>query len=432
MKIKYYIRLALLNLRRRRSSKLNCFFIVLSLGILFLTNAIGGALNQFMDKNIYETLSGRTIHLNVFNQDPLIKDKIEKAVEGDERILELYHNPFGVTVKSNNINELVSNSGNDKTKSYGYLLLKMARQQDIQLLTNGRFIDEDETDVCLVPELFYPNHNYQIELLKNDIKFYDGNLLIGKTITVEYYARDYSKDDNSIIKTFQRSFKVVGTYDILPNQLYPYEIMVSYNDIMSAHNDLNQNNLGLSEDSNITYGIIVDKSENVEDVIATMHAAGINAKRYLTIGSISDIAKYIQVIGTILGTVILVICLLNIILSMLADVKKRDGEIGLMKAMGYKDIQVIKLISLEAIMVGIISLVITLVLSLTLVLITEHWVQQNASIYSSSFNIIIRMNVIVRMVLFSLVVPLIGSSFGIICALLITPKNALSKAEKSS
>lgn len=167
MRIRHYFLLATNNLlRRKRTLKFNILLIALSLTIICLTNTLTSSLGSFIDKFLYNSIEFRTITLNGYKYDTEFKDKIEKVIEGDSHILELYHELFGVKVKLEDTKAFININESEKTSSVGDMVLLAARKQDKTFLTSGRFIEDSETNVGVIPKKFYPDGAFQIEYSK--------------------------------------------------------------------------------------------------------------------------------------------------------------------------------------------------------------------------------------------------------------------------
>ncbi len=138
-------------------------------------------------------------------------------------------------------------------------------------------------------------------------------------------------------------------------------------------------------------------------------------------------SKYILASGYILGYLILLISIINISLTMVGSIKKRTGEIGLMKAIGYYDSQISLIVIMEAFIIGVISLLITLGIWASFNLGLRFIIANYTSIYMQSIEVKWDIISILQIAALSIMTPILGSFLGIRRSIKITPKAALNK-----
>lgn len=362
----------------------------------------------------------------MYKLDTEIENKIASAVKADQRVLEFYHNPENVLARFANMAEVIDVKDINQSQDFGYVVLNSARKLDEQFLVNGRFFENHEMGVCIIPELFYPDQSMSVDFLKGDTKFFKGSTLIGKTITIIADARDWGQTSAPIVKSFQHSYKVIGTYDIVPNTFDSYEILIPYLDEMAVLKELDGANIGLAENFNKTYSLILDSTKSIPAIISKMNEIGARAETASQLGPIGDIARYIKTIGCLVGGIVLSISLMNMLISVYSDLKKREGEIGLFKAMGYKNIQITNLIFLESILVGSVSFGVSMIIGGIAIFASRMFITNSVSVYLQMIDVSFSLKLILDMLLISYLVPIIGSSIGGIFALKLSPKVALS------
>ena len=106
---------------------------------------------------------------------------------------------------------------------------------------------------------------------------------------------------------------------------------------------------------------LVDNHTSVKNVVNKLRGEGIDAFPKSTVGLLNELYKTIIYIGTIISIVIFIISIINISLNHVNDLKKRQSELGMLKAFGYKNRQLKKIIIYESTIINIFSLFIGLV-----------------------------------------------------------------------
>lgn len=423
-----YIYLAMMNLSRRKITVIiNIVIITISLFVILMSSTVSESVDSYLDKYIYSSLNFRTVDIGIFKLQEGQKEKIEKIANREEHIIDFYHENWGASVKIKNTS--VSNFFEPyKEKDFfGELSLNTFTKAYEDVILIGDFSEKGATEVGIIPKRFYPSGSFQIGTLKEENEFINGESLIGESITIEYYARDYSKEEMPIIKTFSYTFKVVGVYDILPNMDDPYDVLIPYEDMELINHNLDQYNEGLSEDFCITYSVVVDDYNYVNSVIEILRNNGLSGMPRSEMGSFAKIASYIILSGYILGVIILLVGLVNIALTTLKSIEKRTGEIGLLKAIGYRNSHLLTIVGVEAITIGTMSFMLSTIIYVVLIVVSKQIISNNLSIYMQQFTLEFNVLQVLINGVISIVIPLISSIFGILVVVQISPKNALDE-----
>ena len=124
----------------------------------------------------------------------------------------------------------------------------------------------------------------------------------------------------------------------------------------------------------------------VKNVVNKLRGEGIDAFPKSTVGLLNELYKTIIYIGTIISIVIFIISIINISLNHVNDLKKRQSELGMLKAFGYKNRQLKKIIIYESTIINIFSLFIGLVVCKFIFLLLNTIVKNYLSIYMSDLN----------------------------------------------
>lgn len=427
MKRKTYITLIKTNLlRRKKSAIVSIMIICISFLVLLVTATFSSSLDTFLNKYLLNTLNYRTLGISTFKLQDGQKEKIQDKIDNNPYVIDFYEENFGAAVKLINNNKVLDNEIHKIDELE--LSLNSYNKAYAEYLMNGKLISEYSEYVGVIPELFYPSSSFQMGFWKEDTKFIDGKSLIGKDITVEYYARDYETSKMEIIKIFTYTFKVIGTYDIIPNNNYPFEVFIPFKDMQQIIDNIDTFNKGISENYNKTYNIVIDDVSHVNTVKDDMSKEFLVRPKAM-LGDFYLISKQITSTGYVLGIILLFFSLLNISITIVKTIESRTGEIGLMKTIGYNNKQLTLIYILEGIIICLISFVISIVLYIFFSIVGNTYINHNISMYSNGLKIIINNKQIIINFILAITIPLISSIASVQSILRITPKLALNKGE---
>ena len=233
----------------------------------------------------------------------------------------------------------------------------------------GKSLDESPTFSCVIPSLFYPYDDYYDAESESEIKnldYIDGESLIGKTITVKafgdsyetlynYYENGYGANEWVQLPALEFNLKIVGVYYASPIGAYFDEIYVSSETgRLITEMALEADGYDLDSDENViekwwstpslrTHYVIVDDCNNISYVYNKLIEMGVSCApdpEFELNNGADTIASVLSVAGTFLIIATAILCLINLIQSSTQAVMTRKGEIGLMKAIGYKNKQI--------------------------------------------------------------------------------------------
>lgn len=429
MKLRNYIKLAMTNIsRRKKSVRGNILLISLALIILIITSTLGSSMNIYIDNFLLEGLDHR--NLLIFgskDESKQLEKKIGDIVKEDNNMVEFYQELFGVTVETDNMDELIDKELIKLDESYGYVNLNAGNLEHKSYIIKGSYFNSDDSNVGIIPKKFYPDLSFKIDFSKENIDFINGESLIGKTINVKYYSYDITGDKLEKIKTFDYSFKVVGVYEIEKNLNYPHEVFIPRSDLKEIIEKIEANDIGAAEDSGINYSVILNSYDYVDKAMDKFNKVGLDVSKIAEIGSIVDVSKYIFLVGEILGIIIICISLINIILTMFKSIKERTGEIGLLKAIGYSNKNIVTIIGMEGMTIGVLSFLFSSVVSLGVLRILDFIISSKGSIYMQRFSLEVSYKYIGILGILSIVLPTLASIHGMIYSLKVKPKEAISK-----
>lgn len=363
MRIRDYIFIAKSNLSRRKKSVFtNSILIVVSMLVLILSLSFTSSLKTVMNRAILKNIFYRTI---------AITSNSEKSVDKIiEEIQEL--NNVEKVVKESDYSTGASYFKIDSEKIYGYISL-IGANNDIQPnVVVGRNIKKNEKNVCIIPKDFYPYDrldNYD----KN--KVIDGESLIGKTIEIEYNSYYYKPVETVTKNTYNKVFNVIGVYDSEDMVSNNNECYISFDDVHEIYttSDDDSEVIGnhIMVKPNSVYAII-DNPLNMENVIKDIQNLGYRAVPKSTANT--DLINVVNICGILVAFIILIIVISSLIISSIKSINERSYEIGMLKAIGYKNKYIQNIVFTENLIIGILSYVITIILAFLIMLTVKFGV----------------------------------------------------------
>ena len=399
MKISDYIFLAKKNLSTRKGSVISItILITIAVIISILSFSFTTSLQNSMDKAINKNISYRTIAV-MGAKEYTLEDEIKK-IEEDENLSKV------VDIKDYegyvNLLELADDFDSQ-------MVCLMGTNKDLQPnVVKGRNFEDDEEKVCIIPDKLYTD--YLSESYDKD-KYIDGKSLIGKEITVEYYAFDYSNGDTNPIKnkTFNEEYTVVGVYDPQESLIYGNVVFVNFSDLGRINQNVKDNTIldpKVRYSSNTTVMAIVNDAENVDSSLKRIESLGYRAVVRSTIDT--NIVLIVNIATDIVLVILASIILTNIVTSSIRAISERKYEIGIMKAIGYKNSNIQLIMLCENMIIGVRAYLIGLIISIiTKECLTKFLIDKNYSL--SQLNIKINVNICIIVILIIIVCHVISS-----------------------
>ena len=278
-----------------------------------------------------------------------------------------------------------------RLKQLGVDVISAYKTEEIDTL-GGEQLSNSGIYTCLVPNYFYPDLN--VDTLNDNIEFLDGKAFIGETLHLETTKYSIPVEEYSMVDVPLTEFtlKVVGVYDVKKTVLDSGCILVSYDtgvalDRLCMEQVRKNNPLGYKavveqrqSDSNKYYSILVDDYNNIQEVILKLEEIGISdcGPGVIIMDSFKLLANVVNVAGKAFTFAILGLAVLNIFLAVHNAMTERTKEIGLLKAIGYRDRQVFLSMYLEQLKIGLVSFFIAAALSFAVIAI-YNWSARNGS-----------------------------------------------------
>ncbi len=420
MRARYYFRIVYNNLIRRKSQVIrHSVIIFLALVTLMSTISIASSLDNMVNDYILQSPKYRTYNIFYHRDDKLTENMLFDLLSKEEHVLDYYTRIWGIGANILNAEDLFEPSDVDH-ELYFY-----AADSSVSIIA-GEGFNKDSKNVGIIPKRFYPDFNYEIGFEKEPEGFLDGEDFIGKDITMRFYSYDWSEYPFEKINPFDYTFTVTGVYDIGRDLRQPYEVYIPYNDLKYIDEEIKKREIGGTDDIGSTISFIVDDVKNAQGVVDNI-LSKIQVQIYplAVLGVIQDLGGYFIIVGSIISIIVILIALINISLSTLKMVKKRTAEIGLLKAMGYKNNHIVTILSLESIAIGCISLVGATSFVVILLKVLNLLIQSRLSIQLRYLSLSLRFDSVVIAVVISLLLPLATGIMGMRYAFKISPSEAI-------
>ena len=370
MKLKYTFFLSKADLKGNRYSILGAVVIallcisltVISLLSFTLSKEINGYKNDFRARTIEAYPYNR-----VFDEKTLDEIKTINNVESvdieDELRVQFFHieNIYDENGTYDEVQRLIDEK--DTLISAWSLIGKEKRQ-----VIAGKELDETPEFSCIIPHLFYPFDEDVYET--KGLNYIDGESLIGKTITLNEGSEGFNidffdgTDGRRInIPSFPVKLKIVGVYyasvtaDGDPSMIYisedtGKELFKMAVERAGESTDELTDFMGKPELHNIH--ITVKDYDNLSEVYNELIEMNISVLEGTELGinpSTPVISTIFNVLSVIMTASTFIISLIIIMQSSKNMIDNKKAEIGMMKAVGYKNKDIFSYITLEQIII---------------------------------------------------------------------------------
>ncbi len=278
------------------------------------------------------------------------------------------------------IKKITDENGNDVTNSLGELTPEkiiasvQIQRSDNNLLVkslDGKNIAEESVMSCYLPDYGCLYYGGRVNLSE----------LLGKTITFEYdysfpsYTDEgvYGYSEHRVEVPIKYELKVAGIYRLAAENTLGPVIVISPDTAQKIENTALENAdknqlLSLKTYLNDPYSrrqyIKVDSYENIDKVMGKMEDLGLYASPLRRIEPATKLFTALFTgAGAFLLTAVMLLMCINIFLSVYANINARRPEIGLMKAVGYKNSQIFKSMYMENVILAVRALIVGLAIS---------------------------------------------------------------------
>ncbi|SDC61417.1 ABC-type transport system, involved in lipoprotein release, permease component [Pelagirhabdus alkalitolerans] len=358
-----FSKLAKINfIRNKKQNKNNIILSTLMIILLIFTISISNSLGDFVNSSILKTFDHRT--LLVHTDDDNDREKAIDLLSNHPNIVENY--PW------------ISNSGGnvklEKDNKEGDIYIRPSLDETSPNVKKGNDLSGESKNMAIIPETFALDASLNTNIIDTDdqLEYINGRDYIGEKITLQY--TDYS-DGITNPSEDEYEFEVAGTYDIT-------ETFDSPNTVYIPYNDLQKLNEGFESEEDVSIiAAVVDDYDNISKVQSFLSNEGYRFMMRSEVGFIGNLSLLIQIIGFSLLAFGLTISMSNIIGNNISNINERKSDIGILKIVGYKNTQILKIFLLENLFVFVISSVISLAFSMLSLILLNYWIDSSFTTY---------------------------------------------------
>ena len=372
MKLRYIFFLSKSNLKGNRHNNLGVIMTALLCISLTVISLLSFTLSQKMNE-YKDDFRARTIEAYPYNRvfDDKALNEISKIrhvesidIEDELRVQFFYIQ--NISDRNGTYNEVQHLIDKKDTLISAWSLIGEEKRPVIA----GESLEETPVFSCIIPHLFYP---FDEDVYgTNGLDYIDGESLVGKTITlnsgsggfnIDYF--DGSEGRRINIQSFEIELKIVGVYyasvtaDGDPSMIYisedtGKELIKMAVERSGEEKDMLTDFMNKPEFHNIH--ITVDDFDNLNEVYNELIEMNICVLEGTELGinpSTPVIATFFNVLSILITSSTFIISLIIIFQSSKNVIDGKKSEIGMMKAIGYKDKQIFGYITLEQIIITI-------------------------------------------------------------------------------
>ena len=242
----------------------------------------------------------------------------------------------------------------------------------------GNRLDESPVFSCIVPDAFYPVTDYNLqEDAINDV-IQSGTDYLNKTLTVKVEGKsfeilDYKKSGGvyimqwDFLPALEYKFRVAGVYHASyegggnPNTVYVSNETANQIERMAVNATKSEIYMeeyydALNRTDLHSFTVLVDRAENVEKVRGMLEDMKISVSpgtEHFIPHEVGPFANVFIAAGNFFTAAILLLTVINLFLSTSNSLLGRKAEIGLLKAIGYKNRQIFWCLYLEQTALGL-------------------------------------------------------------------------------
>lgn len=390
MKLRYILFLAKANCKGNRHSGLIVLLVAILVISLTVISSISITLSNGMDE-YRNDFRARTIEAypdnKTFDEITLQTVRNIKHVESVDIEDEMRHQFFSI--------ENIS----DENGTYDSLQKQFDEKDTIidvwsliggekRRVVAGKNLEEAPTFSCIIPQLFYP---FDEDVYATDgLEYLDSESLIGKTLTLlpsgGYFSFDYFDGTDSKraeIPSFEVKLTIVGVYyssptaDGGPSTFYiseetGKELIKNAVDnseggkeeFESFINHPEYHNIHITVDNFNNIDYVYDELQNMNIYVVEGTELGINPETPL-------ITNLFNILSIFLSTATLLVTFILMLYFSFDAVKNKKEEIGLMKAVGYKNGQIFGIITLEQLLITLKGFTIGVAISATAITVID-------------------------------------------------------------
>lgn len=373
MKLTYSFTIAKANMRGNSRGKLISTLMLVMTASLTLVSVFARTMAEGVDYYQNEIRS-RTLDIYPINQ-LLTEDVIEqiRALEHVESVYindEIALNIFDLERIGTENGEYKELSDFIKENPANVELYSLIEGEQVDV-TEGKNLEESPDFCCLVPHLFYPEY-YDVDIYKDALPWMDARKMIGKTLDLSvhdcfflFYNAENGEGTGTpttgILPPFRFKLKVVGVYYLHPASFFnPNAVVVSHRTGRAIQQMAIENSGqgGFIREYNErkefhNYYVVVDDRKYLNEVYNCLVELNVECDPhalYEDNGSMARTGLLFRFFGHLLLVGTLILGVLNLFWSTSDMLLLRKGELGLLKAVGYRNSAIFRCFILEQLM----------------------------------------------------------------------------------
>jgi len=389
MKLQNYQFLAKANRKRNRQGRAVFVLLLLSVFSLTLIMSFTATLSHALDSFINQDPARRLYIDTSFTEDGMrvLTPELLGEIEKKEHVLSVDMED-GMDYEFFKINK-VSDDNGDCTdmlpvppEDASIETWALYKTQKIDVVA-GRRLDESPVFSCIVPDSFCPVDDYDTQGGKKDGYMQNGLDYLGKTLTVKAWGDSFDildyKNSGGVYMTqwdslpaLEYKFRVVGVYHASyegggnPNTVYVSNETANQIERMAVGATKSEIYIeeyydALKRTDLHSFTVLVDRAENVEKVreqLEDMKISVSTSTEHFVPDDVGLFANVFIAAGNFFTAAVLLLTVINLFLSTSNSLLGRKAEIGLLKAIGYKNRQVFWCLYLEQAALGLRAFVI--------------------------------------------------------------------------
>lgn len=324
---------------KKRSFLNSIIFSILFLTI-FISISIYISMYGFIHALLYDAYLSRSLTLYYDDTQITQEEAIEK-VKNIPHVVEAYSDLGYQTYAS--IIQL-----NNESIDWGFNIYG-ANKQTLPKIVEGRHFEENEENAMICPTYLLINGDSSNVLSD---QYMNGKKILNQIITLEINEYDYTTFPPKVIKSHKKNFKIVGLYDSR-NEDIDNMCFTSF----AAVENINRLNQATGSSSIVVF--FVDDARNIKSVSEQIRTTAENEKIAFSLNRNFDLDT--TTLETVFNSiqifimVCIVLFIIMLVLFIIKNIKRRKEAIGLWKTLGYSNTDIRKILTVESILLIVIS-----------------------------------------------------------------------------
>lgn len=341
------VSLSMKNVIRNKKNIFNILLLSMFTILIIFVFSLDKSFNSYLKNGIEKNISYRTLFVSNINND--ILGDFFKNLNSIDHVVAVFPDSQYLTAPN------FSKIGNTNLK--GSFLLQGAQKNTVPKIIVGNNLNEIDTNGIICPINFYPKDNADELNYINKNNIVNMNKYFNKNIILN---RSYNLNGN-----IKNDLKIIGLYQNSPNFVDENVCYANYKTIESINKSINPISSWNSENDSTM--VQIDNATNVREVEYKLYELGYSSTRaFIVDTTLFNILHYGAAIisGIVILLTVVIITLINI-----KKLKDKLKEINIYRSIGYNNNDVKKILICENFIIGIISLILSLLITLVFMII---------------------------------------------------------------